>query len=175
MPQYRISKSNTSSDRRKRLGDLIDRTGFLVMDPCSACSKHNRRCVVRAGYTNCGACQKRNLRCDGTFSQAKFDKLEIKKQELRSQLDESSRSIFALAQRLMNTQSEHQKLLKQLQLVTESQSAMVDREAAALGELHELAQFDGPDLFAFADSDPSSWGDASLFSLMEPDHIPNPS
>ena len=55
----------TTSLKRSRLGDRIDRDG-IEMFPCTNCEKHNRSCVVAEGSNSkrCGECVRRGVKCD---------------------------------------------------------------------------------------------------------------
>ena len=144
MPPVRSSKTS-STERRHRLSAKIERLGILtIMAPCEQCQKSGSLCYVLKGCTRCSSCERKNVRCSGTFSDAEFESLEQRKRELRQQSQESRGQLSSLAQQLLvlhqsllATQRRQDSIEKQLERITERQSAMVVQESRALEALED--------------------------------------
>ena len=150
----------------KRLGENICTTGVQAMAPCPQCRKAGVTCFVRKGNKRCGPCTKKNMTCDGSFSQAVFDNLEAKKQELRQRSRVGRKLMRTFAKQLLLHEKEQAKLEGQLDEISRRQNAMVDREARALGEMNEVDADSSPEPVEmaleddfFLNDDPSRLGE----------------
>ena len=159
MPQARPFPK---SEQRKRLASKIELLGHPAMAPCPQCTKSGGFCVVKEGYARCSSCVKKNIQCSGTFSDAEFDSLESRKQELKRKSQEARAHLASLARQILAAQQVQESLDRQIEGITSRQSAMVDREARLLGELdHE-----DPGLQLAVMSDDFSLDDPSWAALL---------
>ena len=190
----------SESERYRRLGENIDRTGVVAMEACRQCAKAQATCVVKKGYKNCGRCTKKGMKCSGNFSQANFDKMEAKKLELRKEAEQARKIMRVFARQLLLQEKKAADIESRLQQLERRQDALLDQEARALGVLEDAAAvagdaeemvFDVRDPFIRQD-DPSSlefpgelpspeddvagwdWNDASLLGQVDWGEILSP-
>ena len=162
-----------STERRHRTADKIKALGFLTMSPCPQCQKSGALCYVLKGCSRCSSCERKNVTCGGTFSDAEFDSLERKKQELRQQSQDTRSQLANLASQmllmqksLLATQRRQESIERQLERVTARQSEMVVQEAQLLEQLEDHATGDfGPDLAIMSGLD-FSWDGLVAESLV---------
>lgn len=134
---------NPEVERYRRLGDNINKTGVVAMEACRQCEKAKEPCVVKRGYKNCGRCTKKGMKCSGNFSQANFDKLEVKKQELRKEAEQARKIMRIFAKQLLLQEKKTAALEKRLEQLSRRQDALLDQEARALGMLDDAAEIAG--------------------------------
>lgn len=115
------------------------------MGRCTPCQKTDSFCFVLEGRNKCSSCLKKGVRdCDGNFSEAEFEALERKKQDLRRQVSsqqaevgrraaEAASAFAALAQ----AQQEAHRLERRMEEYAGAQSRMLRRELDALDALEE--------------------------------------
>jgi hypothetical protein len=158
MPPVRTPKPS-STDRRKRLAEKIERLGFRTMAPCPQCVESKSACVVKRNAAKCSCCTRKNIRCGGTFSDAEFDELEAKKTEVLRKKVEARARLTALAWEITAMQKEHEKLDKELDKILVRQDEMVDQEARALEELEDANEGDPNGQVALLSDELFSWVD----------------
>lgn len=95
--------------------------------------------MIRRGYKKCGPCTKKGMTCGGNFSQATFDRLESKKQELRQQAKQGRKLMVTFARQLLLQEERVAAMEAKLERLTRRQDALLDHEARALGEMDEMA------------------------------------
>jgi hypothetical protein len=158
MPPVRNSDLS-STDRRKRLAEKIERLGYETMAPCPQCIVSRSVCVVKRNQAKCSCCTRKNVSCGGTFSDAEFDALEAQKTKLLREKVEARARLTALAWEFMALQKEHDKLDQKLDKVCARQEEMVDQEARALEELGEATEDDPAEQVALMSDELFSWVD----------------
>lgn len=140
MPKARVS---AEVERYRNLGRNIEATGVEAMEACRQCAKANQPCIVKKGYKKCGRCTKKGQSCSGNFSQANFDKLEAKKQELREEAAKARHIMRVFARQLLMQDKKVADLEERLASLEKRQGALLDQEARALGMLDDAAVVSG--------------------------------
>ena len=141
-PQVKLSSTN----RRARLADKIDRLGFATMAPCPECVESNSICVIHKSSSRCSVCQRKNIKCGGVFSDAEFDSLERKKEEISKKKMDARARLTVLAWEILALQKQHDELDRMHSKIIDRQEKMVEQEARALDELDLFVEFGDPQL-----------------------------
>ena len=86
----------SSTQRRKRLANIIDLYGDLTSKSCSNCARYSRSCYVHARSTRCGECNRHGLaNCDIHISGNKWQSLQEERESLVAQWKEARRATEA--------------------------------------------------------------------------------
>jgi len=141
------------------------------MAPCPQCQSSGTVCIVKKGYKRCGPCTRKNVGCGGNFSEAAFDTLEKKRDELRAKSRLGRKQMKVFMRQLLRQQEEVIKCDEKLEEITRRMDAMVDLEARALGELVDSAPdpSDPEQQVMDFDDDFFLWDDPSLLSYGLPE------
>ena len=176
MPSSRIEKRpRSSTQRRHLLVQKIELIGKQLFDMgrCTPCQNSDSFCFVLEGRSKCSSCLKKGVAsCDGNFSEAEFDALERKKQEIkrealaqRAEVGRLAAAYAEVASALAKAQLKENELEKQADRYAEAQSRMLRQELSALTALEEVSP-SGPSVAVLSDVD-FSWDDSALLALLQ--------
>lgn len=89
MPQHKINKTESSTNRRKTLGRFIQEYGDIMPKACSNCRKGDRVCKVHVRSGVCGECHLRGGVCDVRITQNEWERLLSERTRLLKEIKET--------------------------------------------------------------------------------------
>jgi len=185
MSSSRVTKYPRSSTSRRHIAVAkIEKLGrqLFEMGRCTPCQNSDSFCWVLEGRSKCSSCLKKGVgNCDGNFSEAEFDALERKKQEIKEKAAEQRAEIGRLAAEaasayaavaaataaLAKAQQEESRLELQAGKYAEAQSRMLRQELDALEALEEASPT-GPPVAVLSDVD-FLWDDSAVMEFLRDD------
>jgi len=126
---FLIMPQQSSTLRRRRLADFLDRFGEAAMKKCSTCAKHGRVCKVHVRSGKCNECVRRGQRCDLQVSKSEFDRMLKEKEKLQSKIAEAQRAQDAADEALQKALEERQ-IARAREARLRQQMDLLDRRAA---------------------------------------------